>query len=166
MKKIIPVALLALIISSSAQAADASYTIKLMTPETALKAAQAALKKCRDGSYQVAVAIVDRAGQTQVVLRDRFAGAHTSGAATDKAWSAVSFKSNTTQLAESTQAGKPASGMRQIPRVLALGGGLMIEAGGNLYGAIGISGAPNGEADDACARAGIDAIAEDLELSM
>ncbi len=166
MKKIIPVTLLALIISTSAQAADASYTIKLMTPETALKAAQAALKKCRDGSYQVAVAIVDRAGQTQVVLRDRFAGMHTPGAATDKAWSAVSFKSNTTQLAESTQAGKPASGMRQIPRVLALGGGLMIEAGGNLYGAIGVSGAPNGEADDACARAGVDAIEEDLELSM
>ena len=166
MKKIIPVTLLALIISTSAQAADASYTIKLMTPETALKAAQAALKKCRDGSYQVAVAIVDRAGQTQVVLRDRFAGMHTPGAATDKAWSAVSFKSNTTQLAESTQAGKPASGMRQIPRVLALGGGLMIDAGGNLYGAIGVSGAPNGEADDACARAGVEAIAEDLELSM
>ena len=166
MKKIISVTLLALIISTSAQAADASYTIKLMTPETALKAAQAALKKCRDGSYQVAVAIVDRAGQTQVLLRDRFAGMHTPGAATDKAWSAVSFKSNTTQLAESTQAGKPASGMRQIPRVLALGGGLMIDAGGNLYGAIGVSGAPNGEADDACARAGVEAIAEDLELSM
>lgn len=166
MKKIISVTLLAMIISTSAQAADVSYTIKLMTPETALKAAQAALKKCRDGSYQVAVAIVDRAGQTQVMLRDRFAGMHTPGAAMDKAWSAVSFKSNTTQLAESTQAGKPASGMRQIPRVLALGGGLMIEAGGNLYGAIGVSGAPNGEADDACARAGIEAVAEDLELSM
>lgn len=166
MKKIISVTFLAMIISSSAQAADASYTIKLMTPETALKAGQAALKKCRDGSYQVAVAVVDRAGQTQVMLRDRFAGMHTPGAATDKAWSAVSFKSNSTQLAESTQAGKPASGMRQIPRVLALGGGLMIEVGGNLYGAIGVSGAPNGEADDACARAGIEAVAEDLELSM
>jgi uncharacterized protein GlcG (DUF336 family) len=148
----------------NAQAADASYSIKLMTPETALKAALATLKKCRDNGYQVGVAIVDRTGQTQVVLRDRFAGMHTPSAAVDKAWTAVSFKSNTTEFAQATQAGKPSSGIRQIPRVLAIGGGLMIEAGGTLYGGIGVSGAPTGELDDMCAKAGIAAITEDLEM--
>ncbi|HYD61616.1 MAG TPA: heme-binding protein [Noviherbaspirillum sp.] len=143
---------------------DASYAIKLMTPETALKAALAGLKKCRDAGYQVAVAVVDRTGQTQVVLRDRFAGMHTPDAAVSKAWTAVSFKSNTTQFAEATQSGKAASGIRHIPNVLAIGGGMMIEAGGSLYGAIGISGAPSGEADDMCARAGIAAVTEDLEM--
>lgn len=155
---------LAACVQGTAQAADASYAIRLMTPETALKAAQAALKKCRDGGYQVAVAVVDRTGQTQVVLRDRFAGMHTPEAAVDKAWTAVSFKSNTTQFAEATQAGKASSGIRDIRRVLAVGGGLMIEAGGSLYGGIGVSGAPNGATDDGCAQAGIDAVAEDLEL--
>ncbi len=150
--------------AGAAHAADASYAIKLMTPETALKAALAALKTCRDAGYQVAVAIVDRTGQTQVVLRDRFAGMHTPEAAVGKAWTAVSFKSNTTQFAEATQAGKPASGIRQIPKVLAIGGGMMIEAGGVLYGGVGISGAPSGEADDSCARAALNAVAEDLEL--
>jgi uncharacterized protein GlcG (DUF336 family) len=145
-------------------AADASYSIKLMTPETALKAAQAALKACRDGGYQVAVAVVDRAGQTQVVLRDRFAGMHTPEAAVGKAWTAVSFKSNTSQFADATQSGKAASGIRHIPKVMAIGGGMMIEAGGVLYGAIGISGAPSGEADDRCAQAGVAAVVEDLEL--
>jgi uncharacterized protein GlcG (DUF336 family) len=148
----------------NAQAVEASYSIKLMTPETALKAALATLKKCRDSGYQVGVAIVDRTGQTQVVLRDRFAGMHTPSAAVDKAWTAVSFKSNTTEFAQATQAGKPSSGIRQIPRVLAIGGGLMIEAGGNLYGGIGVSGAPTGEMDDMCAKAGIAAITEDLEM--
>lgn len=158
------VAALALAASASIQAAESTYSIKLMTPETALKAAQAGLQKCREGGYQVAIAVVDRTGQTQVVLRDRFAGMHTPEAAVNKAWTAVSFKSNTSQFAESTQAGKESSGIRAIPRVLAIGGGLMIEAGGALYGGIGVSGAPTGAADDACAKAGITAIAEELEF--
>ncbi|HJV75816.1 MAG TPA: heme-binding protein [Noviherbaspirillum sp.] len=146
-------------------AADATYAIKLMTSETALKAAQAGLNKCREGGYQVAIAVVDRTGQTQVLLRDRFAGMHTPEAAVNKAWTAVSFKSNTSQFAEATQSGKESSGIRNISRVLAIGGGLMIEAGGALYGGIGVSGAPNGAADDACAKAGIAAIMDDLELN-
>lgn len=150
--------------SAGAHAADSTYAIKLMTPETALKAAQAGLKKCREGGYQVAIAVVDRTGQTQVVLRDRFAGMHTPEAAVNKAWTAVSFKSNTSQFAENTQSGKESSGIRSIPRVLAIGGGMMIEAGGALYGGIGVSGAPNGAADDACAKAGIQAVAEELEF--
>jgi uncharacterized protein GlcG (DUF336 family) len=149
---------------AAAHAADASYAIRLMTPETALKAALAGLKACRDAGYQVAIAVVDRTGQTQVVLRDRFAGMHTPNAAVDKAWTAVSFKTNTTQFAEATQSGKASSGIRQIPRVLAAGGGLMVEAGGSFYGGIGVSGAPTGQADDMCAKAGIDAIVEELEL--
>lgn len=145
-------------------AADASYTIQLMTPEAALKAALAGLKECRALGYQVAIAVVDRTGQTQVVLRDRFAGMHTIEAATNKAWTAVSFKSNTSQFAENTQSGKESSGIRSIPKVLAIGGGMMIDVGGVLYGAIGVSGAPNGTADDKCAKVAIASITEDLEL--
>jgi len=144
--------------------ADATFQIKLMTPETALKAAQAALKSCRDAGYQVAVAVVDRMGVPQVLLRDRFAGAHTPRMARSKAWSAVSFRANTSALAELTQAGKPQSGVRQLPGVAAVGGGMLIEASGSLLGAIGVSGAPGGDADEKCAAAGIAAIREDIEL--
>jgi uncharacterized protein GlcG (DUF336 family) len=148
----------------SAQAADATFAVKLLTPETALKAAQAALKKCRDSGYQVTVAVVDRMGVVQVVLRDRFAGPHTVDMASAKAYTAVSFRTNTTDLAEATQPGRPQSGIRSRPGVAAVGGGLMIEAGGSLLGAIGVSGAPGGKEDDACAAAGIAAIREDIEL--
>jgi uncharacterized protein GlcG (DUF336 family) len=148
----------------AAQAADATFTLRVLTPETALKAAQAALKKCRDGGYQVTVAVVDRMGVVQVLLRDRFAGPHTPAMARDKAFTAVSFRTNTTQLAEATQPGQPQSGVRHRPRVAAVGGGLMIEAGGSLLGAIGVSGAPGGKEDDVCAAAGIAAIREDIEL--
>ena len=151
-------------LASSAHAQDATYAVRLLSPETALKAAQAALKSCRDRGFQAAVAVVDRMGVVQVLLRDRFAGPHTPDMATAKAYTAASFRTNTTELAEASQAGRPASGIRHRPGVAAVGGGMMIEAGGSLLGAIGVSGAPGAREDDACAAAGIAAIREDIEL--
>ena len=158
------VAALAIAGAGGALAADPTYSVKLLKPETALKAAQAALARCRASGYQVAVAVTDRMGVVQVLLRDRFAGPHTPDMASAKAYTAVSFRTNTTELAEATQAGKPQSGIRHRPGVAAVGGGMMIEAGGSLLGAIGVSGAPGGREDDACAAAGIAAIRDELEL--
>ena len=157
-------ALLASLLLLPAAAAQSTFTVRVLTPETALKAAQAALKKCRDRGYQAAVAVVDRMGVVQVLLRDRFAGPHTPDMASAKAYTAVSFRTNTTELAEATQPGRPQSGIRSRPGVAAVGGGMMIEAGGSLLGAIGVSGAPGAREDDACAEAGIAAIREDIEL--
>lgn len=136
----------------------------MLTPEAALKATQAALQECRRQGYQVAVAVVDRSGLAQAMLRDRFAGAHTPATATDKAWTAVSFRTATTELARATQAGTPSSGIRHLPRFVGVGGGLTIEAGGSIVGGIGVSGAPNGDADDSRAKAGIAAIRDDIEM--
>ena len=144
--------------------AAGTHAIKLLTPDTALKAAQAALKHCRDAGFQATVAVVDRMGVTQVLLRDRYAGPHTVDMARAKAYSAVSFRTNTAALADASQAGQPQSGIRHLPGVAAVGGGLMIEAAGSLLGAIGVSGAPGGDEDDACAAAGIAAIREDIEF--
>jgi uncharacterized protein GlcG (DUF336 family) len=155
-------ALLALAVPARAQ--DATYTVRLLAPETALAAAQAALKKCRDSGWQVAVAVVDRAGVAQVMLRDRYAGAHTPRTAAGKAWTAASFRTPTTELARMSQPGQPQSGIRNLPRAVLLGGGLLIEAQGSILGAIGVSGAPGGDADDSCARAGIDAIRDKIEF--
>jgi len=145
-------------------AAVATFATLGLTPESALAAARAALEHCRQGGYQVGVAVVDRAGTPQVFLRDRFAGAHTVDAATQKAWTAASFRIPTSALAAETQAGKEMSALRSLPRVLAAGGGLPIEAAGSTLGAIGVSGAPGGAADEACAAAGIKAIADTLEF--
>ncbi len=76
--RIVPVALVAsLLIAAPARAQDALVTYKSMSPELALDLARAALVDCRNRGYQVAVAVVDRFGVTQVMLRDRFAGPHT-----------------------------------------------------------------------------------------
>jgi uncharacterized protein GlcG (DUF336 family) len=161
---IVVLAVLSLCAPGGAPAQDATFNLRLLTPETALKAAQAALARCRANGFQVAVAVVDRMGVVQVLLRDRFAGPHTPETASGKAWTAVSFRTDTTALADVTQAGRPQSGIRNRPGVVAVGGGLMIEAGGSILGGIGVSGAPGGKEDDACAAAGIAAIRDSLEL--
>jgi uncharacterized protein GlcG (DUF336 family) len=104
----------------------ALFSIQVMTPETALQAASAALEKCRAEGYQVAVAVVDR------------------------------------MVLEITAPGQPQAGVRQVTDALMLGGGMVIDAGGSLVGAIGVSGAPGGELDDLCAAAGIAAIEDDI----
>ncbi|MEK7360710.1 MAG: heme-binding protein [Pseudomonadota bacterium] len=142
----------------------ATYATRHLTVDTALKAAQAALKKCRDNGWQAAVAVVDRSGVVQVILRDRYAGPHTPRTASGKAWTAVGFRTNTGALVDLTQPGKAQNGLRNLPRVVILGGGMILEGGGQMLGAIGVSGAPGGEADEACAKAGIAAIQESLEF--
>lgn len=130
----------------------------------AQQAAQAALARCQKDGFTVAVSVVDRGGQPLVMLRDPLAGAHTSQTAINKASTAVSFRTDTTELAETTQAGKPSSGIRQLPNVIAVGGGVVIRAKGSIVGGIGVSGAPGGDSDEACAKAGIAAINDAMEL--
>jgi uncharacterized protein GlcG (DUF336 family) len=150
--------------TTPALAQGATHAVRVLTPEVALKATQAALQSCRAQGYQASVAVVDRFGVAQAMWRDRFAGPHSLETAVNKAWTAVSFRTNTTDLARSTQAGQPSSGIRQVPRFIGVGGGLLIEAGGSIIGAIGVSGAPTGDADDSCAKAGIAAIKDELEF--
>jgi uncharacterized protein GlcG (DUF336 family) len=146
------------------RAEEGLVAYKSLTPELALDLARAALTSCRARGYQVAVAVVDRFGVTQVMLRDRFAGPHTPSTASGKAWTAASFKTSTTELNAASQPGLAQSGMRNLPGVVIIGGGLTVEAGGSLVGAVGVSGAPGGDADEACAKAGIDAIRDRLEF--
>ncbi|MDB5610741.1 MAG: hypothetical protein JWP25_7641 [Bradyrhizobium sp.] len=143
---------------------DAIVTYKSLSPEVALEAAQAALKKCRDNGFQVAVAVVDRFGQPQVMLRDRFAGLPAADTATSKAYTALSFRAATSDLAKSIRSGQMDAGLARLPHVAMLAGGLMIEAGGTLLGGIGVSGAPGGDKDEECARAGLDAIRDRIDF--
>ncbi len=71
---------------SPARATEAIVVYKSLSPELALDLARAALDSCRGRGYQVAVAVVDRFGVTQVLLRDRFAGPRAPVTASGKAW--------------------------------------------------------------------------------
>ena len=143
---------------------DALVVYKSLSPEVALEAAQAALKQCRADGFQVAVAVVDRFGQAQVMLRDRFAGLPAAETATSKAYTALSFHKDTSDLAKSIRSGQMDAGLAQLPHIAMLAGGLVIEAGGTLLGGIGVSGAPGGDKDEACAKSGLDAIRDRIDF--
>jgi uncharacterized protein GlcG (DUF336 family) len=152
------------LLAGSAGAQEAIVTYKSLSPELALDLARATLADCRKRGFQVSVAVVDRFGVTQVLLRDRFAGPHTVSTASGKAWTAASFRTSTADLNAISQPGMMQAGIRSLPGAVIVGGGLTVEAGGSLLGGIGVSGAPGGDADEACAKAGIDAVRDKLEF--
>jgi uncharacterized protein GlcG (DUF336 family) len=149
--------------SQSAKAEDGALVqFKSLSLQIAVEVAEGSLEKCRAEGYQVAVSVVDRGGTLQVTLRDRFAGPHTPSTSYRKAWTAVSFRTETSELARLTKDG-PSWAMRGITNALPLGGGVPILAGdGTLVGAVGVSGAPDGDADEGCAKAGIAGIEDKI----
>lgn len=147
---------LAQIKTSAANADLVSY--QSMNLELAKLVAMESLKACRDEGYQVSVAVVDRSGGIQTVLRDQLAGIFTVDIAIRKARTALNFHTDTINLVEPTKAGTEASGIRNFPDAMIVAGGVRIEAAGSIVGSIGISGAPGPEIDDVCARKGIEKI--------
>lgn len=168
----VPLFIALLLASPHARSAEepALHQFLSLSLEAASKAAWEAVRDCRKRGYSVAVAVVDRGGNTQALLRDRYAGPHTAETATRKAWTANSFHQSTSDLAGMLQEGKIPNQVQHNPGALLVGGGLIIEAKGQIVGGIGVSGAPPGKSerdsiDGACAQAGLTAIQEALELA-
>ncbi|MCV6638418.1 heme-binding protein [Candidatus Albibeggiatoa sp. nov. NOAA] len=147
-----------------AQAADEpplTISTKRLTLETATTIAQKTIEACRKVGYQVGVTVVDRSGQTQVVLRDTLAPELTVTVSGKKAYTAISFNSATSNLTDRFTS--PFS-VPKIDDLLISGGGVPIQAQGTLLGGVGVSGAPSGKIDEDCAQAGIDSVLDDLEM--
>lgn len=146
------------------------FTLRSMTIKTANMATLAALQDCRKRGYSVAVATVDHGGNVQSLMRDRFAGPHTIETAIRKAWTANSFRQSTADLAGLLEEKRIPSQVANNPGALLVGGGLVIQAAGEIIGGIGVSGAPPGKSerdsiDGDCAKAGLLAINETLEFA-
>ncbi len=142
-----------------------TWSQKIITPEVALKAAQAAQAECSRRGWQVSVAVTDPSGLPLVVLRDRYAGWHTLSAAEGKARTAASWRQSTASVAARVNApGSAERAIMNLPGVVMIGGGLPIEAAGQMVGAIGVSGAPGGDNDDLCAKIALQAVSGDLEF--
>lgn len=156
--------------SANADSPQALHSFRSLSLDLASKAAWAAVKDCRRMGYSVAVTVVDRGGNIQALLRDRFAGPHTVDTATRKAWTANSFRQSTGDLAEFLQNGRIPNQVQHNPGALLVGGGVLIQTSGEIIGAIGVSGAPPGKSekesiDGACARTGIAAIQDEMDFS-
>jgi uncharacterized protein GlcG (DUF336 family) len=142
--------------------APVTLPIKRLSMDYALKMARAAIDACRKEGMNVAVTVVDRGGHPQVVLRDTLAMDLTLTISRQKAYTAMSFNTPLSQLEGRFK------GSYAVPKVQGLvvsAGGLPIAAGGTILGGIGVSGSPSGEVDEKCAKAGVDAVQTDLEMS-
>jgi uncharacterized protein GlcG (DUF336 family) len=164
LKATIIFALIALLPAVASGQESAFHTFRVLKPALAIEAAQAALANCQSKGYQVSVSVTDRFGVLQATIRDQLAGPHKPDTALRKAWTAVSFRTDTLELSKLTESGE-AWAIRNVTGALPLGGGVRIVAGeGDLVGAIGVSGAPSGSEDDACAKAGIAAITDKISF--
>ena len=127
--------------------------------DRAMSAAKAALDACSAEKHNVSVAIVARDGATKVLLKGDNSGAHTASSATGKAFASAGLGRDTAGLAEFISANPQNAGLRDMDeRMVIQAGGLPIRIGGALVGGIGVGGAPSGDIDTTCARAGLDAI--------
>lgn len=133
-----------------------------LTMETALRIAQGAVEACREKGIQIGVTVVDRGGHPQAVLRDVLAPDLTLTVSEHKAYTAVSFNAATSSLEDRFPT--PHS-VGKTDKLVMSAGGVPIEAGGVLYGAVGVSGAPSGETDEECASKGLAPVLEDLEMA-
>lgn len=136
-----------------------TVSIKRLSLESALTIARGAIDQCRKEGVQVAVTVVDRGGHPQVVLRDVLAMDLTLTISRQKAYTAMSFNTPTSELAERLNVA-----IANVDNVVPAAGGLPIQSGGTILGGVGVSGAPSGETDEKCAKAGVDAILGDLEM--
>jgi uncharacterized protein GlcG (DUF336 family) len=128
---------------------------KQLTVDAGLTAARAAMKACNDQNYRVSVAVVDADGVLKVQLRGDGVGPHSLDSSRQKAYTAATFTSSDV---EKGFRDRPERDLQRLPSVLLVAGGVPVVAGEEVVGAIGVSGAPGGDRDEACAKAGVDAI--------
>jgi uncharacterized protein GlcG (DUF336 family) len=158
----LPATLLALGFGAQAVAEEPmTVSVKRLSTDVAIKVAQGALEACRKKGIQIAATVVDREGDVQAQLRDTIAAPITAEISRMKAFTAVSFNAATSALG-----GRADTPIGRIDGLIMSAGGVPIQAGGALLGGVGVSGAPAGETDEECARAGIDTVSGDLEMAM
>ncbi|BBP46656.1 hypothetical protein THMIRHAS_20290 [Thiosulfatimonas sediminis] len=164
MRKIMTTALLSISVLASSFSVFAAeplvVNVARLSLDMANKAAMATIEACREKGIPVSVTVVDRNGIVQAQLRDTIAPPVSLGISQKKAYTAVMFNVKGSQLSD--RAKSPLQTMGEGLAFMA--GSTPIQAGGKLYGAVGVSGAPDGMDDEACALKGIATILEDLEM--
>jgi uncharacterized protein GlcG (DUF336 family) len=129
----------------------------------ATEAASEAVASCAKGGYSETAVVVDADGATIAAVRGDGAGIHSLDSAHDKAYTAVTFKNDTMVLADRAKTDGPIAPLAKLPHILFFPGGVVIKLDNEIIGAIGAAGAPGGNLDDGCAKAGLERIRDRLK---
>jgi uncharacterized protein GlcG (DUF336 family) len=147
---------------ASSASAPAPLTEKNVSMRMALAIIDGVLEQCTKDGYKVSVVIVSNDGVVRASLRGDGTGPHTMEFARRKAYTARTRNQTSLEFMKLTD--NPTSAyLKQIPDVVAVGGGVPIRIGNVPIGAVGVSGAPGGEKDEVCANAGIAKVADHLK---
>lgn len=155
-------ATLGLAATLAAPASAALLAHKDLSLETALTIASTAAATCKAQGYRVSVHIVGRNGEVLVALRGDNASPHTFENSMRKAYTARTFRVPSGEIVKRLK-DNPQFGGVFLTNVIATEGALPITVGDDVIGAVGVSGAPGGDKDAACAKTGIDKVADDLK---
>ena len=128
----------------------------------AITIAQVAIETCKTNGYQVSVSIVGREGQMILQVRGDNTGPHTMENSFKKAYTSRTFRGPSSNLVKRLK-DDPQLALIHLSNVVAAQGALPIMAGEDVLGAVGVSGAPGGEKDEVCAKAGIDKVSDQLK---
>ena len=163
MKSILALAALGAVMPLAASAEGLLPTHRIPA-DLANQAVAEAVASCTKQGYAETAVLVDADGVRQAVLRGDRAGSHTLDSAYDKAYTAASFKTDTSALFERSKTVPGFANLfTQLPHLILLGGGVVIKVGDEVVGGIGAAGAPGANLDEACARAGLDKIRDQLK---
>jgi uncharacterized protein GlcG (DUF336 family) len=124
--------------------------------------AQVTMETCKAQGYNVSVHVLGREGQTILAVRNPDAGLITFENSMKKAYTARTFGRSSGEFANGVK-GNPNAGALFLTNITPAQGALPIKIGNETIGAVGVSGAPGGEKDEACAKAGIDKVEADLK---
>ena len=161
----VPLNRLAVVGLACALASPASAQLlneKSLSAAMAMTIAQTALETCTKQGYHVSVHVLGRNGEVLVAIRGDGAPPHTIENSQRKAYTARTFRIPSGEFAQRVK-DNPTSGAVHLSGIIAAQGALPIKAGDEVIGAVGVSGAPGGEKDEACAKAGLDKIADQLK---
>ena len=147
---------------SSVPASAELLSHKDLSAAVAVTIAQTAIEVCKTNGYAVSATVVGRNGEILVQIRGDNTGPHTIENSFRKAYTARTFRSPSGALVDRVKA-NPTLGLIHLTNVIANQGALPIKVGEEVIGAVGASGAPGGEKDEACVKAGIEKVAHQLK---
>ena len=135
---------------------------KSLSSAMAVTLATTSIDTCKAAGYAVSVTVVGRNGEPLIQLRGDGTGPHTMENSFKKAFTSRTFRIPSGEMEERLKK-NPQMGAQYLTGFTTARGALPIKVGDEVIGAVGASGAPGGEKDEACVKAAIDKIASQLK---
>lgn len=153
----------AVVLAAPAARAQGLMNTHRIPAALAAAAVTTAVDACAKQGYAVTSTLLDADGVVQALVRGDGAGIHTVQMAHDKAFTAISFRTDTSAIVERAKSSPPSPAITKEPNLILAPGGVVIIKDKEILGAIAVSGVPNAVGDEVCAKAGFAKITDAMK---